>query len=297
MADVSIKYKGVEKDSLSVTGTKTCKTAGKYCEADIVVEYTKPTPVLEDKNIESITLGTAITPSTGKDGMSSLTLNSTSTVTIPEGYKMEVHNNGGTLDIYPYPGQGFPNTTTYYGNNIETAQTGLTATLGGQSSNSITITQRANTTINVGNNLGGTTTINRTAGTVNATNLSASNIKSGVNILGVTGTYTGESGSIVFTVYVTGYPQGVGYFAVPSSYRNRYLSEYITAIGTIPATIKLISGGTYNSIISTDEGYLACQKSTYTSKVRMRLISGSGDIYASNIQITDNIALKVDISA
>lgn len=42
MADVSIKYKGVEKATLNASGTKTIKTSGKYCEADVVVDYDDP---------------------------------------------------------------------------------------------------------------------------------------------------------------------------------------------------------------------------------------------------------------
>lgn len=40
---VNIKYKNNSIAELSDTGTKTLKTAGKYCEDDISVEYTKPT--------------------------------------------------------------------------------------------------------------------------------------------------------------------------------------------------------------------------------------------------------------
>ena len=42
MADLTIKYKGQPIAELSATGTKTLKTAGKYCEGDISVEYSKP---------------------------------------------------------------------------------------------------------------------------------------------------------------------------------------------------------------------------------------------------------------
>ena len=38
---VNIKYKNNSIAELSDTGTKTLKTAGKYCEADIIVENTK----------------------------------------------------------------------------------------------------------------------------------------------------------------------------------------------------------------------------------------------------------------
>lgn len=42
MADVSISYKGSVISEFSDTTTKTLSTSGKFCEGDIVVEYTKP---------------------------------------------------------------------------------------------------------------------------------------------------------------------------------------------------------------------------------------------------------------
>ena len=42
MADLTIKFKGQSIVELSESGTKTLKTAGKYCEGDISVEYAKP---------------------------------------------------------------------------------------------------------------------------------------------------------------------------------------------------------------------------------------------------------------
>ena len=42
MADLTIKYKGQPIVEMTDTGTKTLKTAGKYCEGDISVEYAKP---------------------------------------------------------------------------------------------------------------------------------------------------------------------------------------------------------------------------------------------------------------
>ena len=41
MADLTIKFKGQPIVELSESGTKTLKTAGKYCEDDISVEYAK----------------------------------------------------------------------------------------------------------------------------------------------------------------------------------------------------------------------------------------------------------------
>ena len=42
MADVTLTYKGSIIAEMSDTGTKTLKTAGKYCEGDIGVSYVKP---------------------------------------------------------------------------------------------------------------------------------------------------------------------------------------------------------------------------------------------------------------
>ena len=42
MADVEIKYREASIAALDASGTKTLKTAGKYCEDDITVSYTKP---------------------------------------------------------------------------------------------------------------------------------------------------------------------------------------------------------------------------------------------------------------
>ena len=42
MADLTIKFKGNPIVELSESGSKTLKTAGKYCEGDITVEYVKP---------------------------------------------------------------------------------------------------------------------------------------------------------------------------------------------------------------------------------------------------------------
>lgn len=41
MADVTLKYKGATISELSESGSKTLETSGKYCEADILLEYVK----------------------------------------------------------------------------------------------------------------------------------------------------------------------------------------------------------------------------------------------------------------
>ena len=42
MADLTIRFKGQPIVEMTESGTKTLKTAGKYCEGDITVEYAKP---------------------------------------------------------------------------------------------------------------------------------------------------------------------------------------------------------------------------------------------------------------
>ena len=42
MSDLTIKYKDQPIAEMTDSGTKTLKTAGKYCEGDISVEYAKP---------------------------------------------------------------------------------------------------------------------------------------------------------------------------------------------------------------------------------------------------------------
>ena len=42
MADLTIKFKGQPIVEMTESGVRTLKTAGKYCEGDIAVEYAKP---------------------------------------------------------------------------------------------------------------------------------------------------------------------------------------------------------------------------------------------------------------
>ena len=56
MSDLTIKYKDNPITELSESGTKTLKTAGKYCEGDITVEYSKPAGGV-DMGITGATVG------------------------------------------------------------------------------------------------------------------------------------------------------------------------------------------------------------------------------------------------
>lgn len=70
---VVVKYKGGTIASINADGTKTLKTAGKYCEGDIGVEYSAPTPTLISKNIAAN--GTYAAASDNADGYSDLIVN------------------------------------------------------------------------------------------------------------------------------------------------------------------------------------------------------------------------------
>ena len=56
MSDLTIKYKDQPITELSESGTKTLKTAGKYCEDDITFEYSKPAGGV-DMGITGATVG------------------------------------------------------------------------------------------------------------------------------------------------------------------------------------------------------------------------------------------------
>ena len=54
MADVTLTYKGNTIAEMSDTGTKTLKTAGKYCEGDIGVNYVKPSSGGSDELVKQL---------------------------------------------------------------------------------------------------------------------------------------------------------------------------------------------------------------------------------------------------
>lgn len=73
MANVEISYKGNTIASMNASGSKTLKTAGKYCEGDIGVEYSAPTPTLISKSISAN--GTYNATAYNADGFSAVTVN------------------------------------------------------------------------------------------------------------------------------------------------------------------------------------------------------------------------------
>lgn len=72
---VSIKYKGAEIASADTEVTKTIKTSGKYCEADIIVENTPDGGADPVINPFSVTENGTYTAPSGVDGYSPVTVN------------------------------------------------------------------------------------------------------------------------------------------------------------------------------------------------------------------------------
>lgn len=133
------------------------------------------------KSPTDITVGTAITPDSGKDGLSSVTIPSNATITVDSDNTLNITVPVNSSSVVNYSSES----------NEGGEATALNAVLGGGTLNTINVRDGATTNVNVYNM--SILNINRVSGTVQSDDLVASNIRSGASILGVVGTYAASS--------------------------------------------------------------------------------------------------------
>ena len=165
MPDVTISYKGNSIATMSASGTKTLLTEGKYCEDDITVAYTAPTP----------SAGSATTPATTITANPTITVSTSGLITATASTSKSIT----PTVVAGYVSSGTAGTVTVSGSN-----TSQLTTKGATTYTPDTTDQ----TITSGQYLTGAQTI------LGSGNLLAENIKDGVDIFGVIGTYTGGGG-------------------------------------------------------------------------------------------------------
>lgn len=174
MPDVTISYKGNSIATMSASGSKTLLTEGKYCEDDITIDYTAPTPSAGSATTPNTNIPVTPTITVSSSGLITTTVNTSQSVTptVVAGYV-----SSGTAGTITVSGSNATELTT------KTAQTYTPTT--------------TNQTISSGQYLTGTQTI------LGDANLLAENIKKDVSIFGVTGTFEGGGGGGVQTANVT----------------------------------------------------------------------------------------------
>lgn len=307
MADVTISYKGSEIASMSATGTKTLLTEAKYCEDDITVAYTKPSapsPTYQAKtNITPTTSSQTITADVGYDALSSVQINampsgsaSTPATTITANPTITVSSGGlitatasASKSVTPtvsagYVAAGTAGTVSVSGSNTKqlTAKAATTYT-----------PTTADQTIASGQYLTGAQTIKGDA------NLLAENIKDGVTIFGVLGTYTGGSSSRTVTISLTN-PKHSSEFISCDIYATNDGITYVRGLGGIASptgsTDVTLAGADFGIIVNFSSGasmYIPPNGISVTGGVTMYLppqsnyvsfeVTGDGTVTLNNV--------------
>lgn len=283
MADVSISYKGNEIASMNATGVKTLLTSALFCEDDITVSYTKPSapqPTLQSKTVSPSTSQQTVSPDSGYDGLSSVTVNampsgsaSTPATTITANPTISVSNSGlitasvsGSQSVTPtvsagYVSSGTSGTVTVSGSN--------TSQLTTQAAQTITPTT-SDQTIASGKYLTGAQTIKGDA------NLVAGNIKKDVVLFGVTGTLESGGGEFVDVTISVGRRSLLGYCYMPDgTVQDEGISDQSVVI-SVPANSVFVITGNWMSYAANGMTSLSALDG-YLDGVGAVFISGQSD--------------------
>ena len=201
----TVSYKGNTIATINNT-TKTLTTEGTWLEDDITITDVTASPSLQSKtNIDPTTSSQTITADAGYDGLSSVQINAmpsgsatTPATTITANPTITVSSGGlitatasATQSVTPTVSAGYVSSGTAGTVSVSGSNTSQMTTKGATTYTPTTADQ----TIASGTYLTGTQTIEGDA------DLVAGNIKDGVTIFGVTGTYTG-GGSSTHTVTI-----------------------------------------------------------------------------------------------
>lgn len=273
---VVISYNGNTITTMDTSGTEVLETNGKMMADNITIEYTKPTPSLQQKtNIAPTTSSQTITPDSGYDGLSSVQINAmpSGSATMPNAVAVApqaatIENSTGkvtsTVDVYwstrPIVSPGYIEQGTIGSVHISGSKTTQLLTKSAQTYTPTT----SNQTIASGRWLTGTQTI------LGDANLAAGNIKKDVSIFGVTGTYEGSGGGGSSKLYIFTDPTyGNAEASIGGSYlRSRWSFTDNSIVNG--ATVTFYTYGDYilDSITGEDSGttypFTTVSRGTYT---------------------------------